>query len=276
MAQAEAMVAAYVGAGFEKIHLDTSMGCKGEPDCIPAELAARRAARLAVVAEKTGAGTEANLRYVVGTEVPTPGGAKEEIERLEVTRPEAVVATVEEHRRAFAAAGAPSASEDIVAVVVQPGIEFDDQKVVVYRPEPAARLRTALAEMPGLVFEAHSTDYQPPEALAQLVRDGFAILKVGPALTFAFRRALYALDRTAAALDRSWSAHRSRPRWSESCSPIPGTGSPITTAEPSRNDGSATSATAIASATTGPLRLLDEQSSACWATSAREASRRAS
>lgn len=207
MAQAEMMVAAYVGAGFEKIHLDTSMGCKGEPDCIPAELAARRAARLAVVAEKTGAGMAASLRYVVGTEVPTPGGATEEIERLEVTRPEAVVATVEEHRRAFAAAGAPSASEDIVAVVVQPGIEFDDQKVVVYRPEPAARLRTALAEMPGLVFEAHSTDYQPPETLAQLVRDGFAILKVGPALTFAYRRALYALDRTAAALDRSWSAH---------------------------------------------------------------------
>jgi D-tagatose-bisphosphate aldolase class II non-catalytic subunit len=207
MAQAEAMVAAYVGAGFEKVHLDASMGCRGEPDYVPAELAARRAARLAVVAEKTGATAGANLRYVIGTEVPTPGGAKEEIERLEVTRPEAVVATVEEHRRAFAAAGIPSVSDEIIAVVAQPGIEFDDQKVVVYRPEMAAHLRTALAEMPGLVFEAHSTDYQPPEKLAQLVRDGFAILKVGPALTFAFRRALYALDQTAAALDRSWSAH---------------------------------------------------------------------
>ena len=207
MAQAEAMVAAYVGAGFEKIHLDTSMGCKGEPDCIPSELAAARAAQLAVVAEMAGAATETDLRYVVGTEVPTPGGAKEEIERLEVTRPDAVIETVAEHRRAFAEAGATSASESIVAVVVQPGIEFDDQKVVVYRPEPAAHLRTALAELPGLVFEAHSTDYQPPDALAQLVRDGFAILKVGPALTFAFRRALYALDRVAAALDRSWAAH---------------------------------------------------------------------
>ncbi len=207
LAEAEAMVAAYVDAGFEKIHLDTSMGCKGEPDCIPAELAAARAAQLAVVAERAGAAANADLRYVVGTEVPTPGGAREEIERLEVTRPEAVVATVDEHRRAFVAAGAPSASENIVAVVVQPGIEFDDQKVVVYGPEPAARLRTALAELPGLVFEAHSTDYQPPDALAQLVRDGFAILKVGPALTFAYRRALYALDRVAAALDQSWSAH---------------------------------------------------------------------
>ena len=206
MAQAEAMVAAYVDAGFEKIHLDTSMGCQGEPDYVSAELAARRAARLAVVAEKTGA-PGANLRYVVGTEVPAPGGAKEEIERLEVTRPEAVVATVEEHRRAFTAAGAPAACEAIVAVVAQPGIEFDDQKVVVYRPEMAANLRTALTEMPGLVFEAHSTDYQPPDKLVQLVRDGFAILKVGPALTFALRRALYGLDHIAVALERSWAAH---------------------------------------------------------------------
>ena len=121
MAQAEAMVAAYVGAGFEKIHLDTSMGCKGEPDCIPSELAAARAAQLAVVAEMAGAATNTDLRYVVGTEVPTPGGAKEEIERLEVTRPDAVIETVAEHRRAFAEAGATSASESIVAVVVQPG-----------------------------------------------------------------------------------------------------------------------------------------------------------
>ncbi|MGZ4371547.1 MAG: class II D-tagatose-bisphosphate aldolase non-catalytic subunit, partial [Gaiellaceae bacterium] len=141
MAQAEVMVAAYVSAGFEKIHLDTSMGCRGEPECVPAELAATRAARLAVVAESAAAATGTKLRYVVGTEVPTPGGAKEEIERLEVTRPEAVIAMLEEHLRAFAVAGARSACAGIVAVVVQPGIEFDDQKVVIYRPELAADLR---------------------------------------------------------------------------------------------------------------------------------------
>ena len=58
----------------------------------------------------------------------------------------------------------------------------------------------ALAEMPGLVFEAHSTDYQPRHSLAQLVADGFAILKVGPALTFALREALYGLDQIATVL----------------------------------------------------------------------------
>ncbi len=32
MRHSELMVAAYVEAGFTKIHLDTSMACRGEPD----------------------------------------------------------------------------------------------------------------------------------------------------------------------------------------------------------------------------------------------------
>ncbi len=59
-----------------------------------------------------------------------------------------------------------------------------------------------LKKTPQFVFEAHSTDYQPVEALSALVRDGFAILKVGPGLTFALREALYGLDQIAAFLDR--------------------------------------------------------------------------
>ena len=52
----------------------------------------------------------------------------------------------------------------------------------------------ALEHMPQFVFEAHSTDYQPAQALAALARGGFAILKVGPWLTFALREALYGLS----------------------------------------------------------------------------------
>ena len=51
MVRAEAMVAAYVEAGFEKIHLDTSMGCAGEPLALEDELTSARAARLAKTAE---------------------------------------------------------------------------------------------------------------------------------------------------------------------------------------------------------------------------------
>jgi tagatose-1,6-bisphosphate aldolase non-catalytic subunit AgaZ/GatZ len=44
--------------------------------------------------------------------------------------------------------------------VVQPGIEFASTEVIPYKPEKTARLVAALASLPGLVFEAHSTDYQ--------------------------------------------------------------------------------------------------------------------
>jgi D-tagatose-1,6-bisphosphate aldolase subunit GatZ/KbaZ len=207
LAQAEAMVAAYVTAGYEKIHLDTSMGCQGEPQHLPDSVTAERAARLAVVAEVAATGASKAPRYVIGTEVPVPGGSVTEIEHLEVTRPAAVAATLEAHRQAFAAAGVEAAFEAVIAVVVQPGVEFDDRNVVVYQPERAGELSAALAGMPGLVFEAHSTDYQPPHSLAGLVDDGFAILKVGPGLTFALREALYALDQIATALDPGWSEH---------------------------------------------------------------------
>ncbi|HTT89181.1 MAG TPA: PfkB family carbohydrate kinase [Acidimicrobiales bacterium] len=207
LTEAELMVAAYVAAGFQKIHLDTSMGCRGEPTYVSDEVTAQRAARLAALAEGVGAKTGMTPVYVVGSEVPTPGGATEEIKSIEVTRPEAVRATLEAHRIAFASAGANEAYDSVIAVVAQPGVEFDDVSVMTYDPEKAAGLRTGLATWPGLVFEAHSTDYQPPERLAQLVRDGFAILKVGPGLTFALRQALYGLDNIATALDRHWAEH---------------------------------------------------------------------
>ena len=54
-------------------------------------------------------------------------------------------------------------------------------------------LSSKLKDYPNLVFEGHSTDYQSPQSLKQMVEDGIAILKVGPALTFAVRRALFAL-----------------------------------------------------------------------------------
>jgi len=207
LAEAEAMVAAYVDAGYVKIHLDTSMGCQGEPVHLPGPVTAERAARLARVAETVAGRTTPKVHYVIGTEVPVPGGAMEEIEDLEVTRPEAAFNTLEEHRRAFGAAGVEAAFERVVALVVQPGVEFDDRRVIVYEPDRARELSAALAGMPGLVFEAHSTDYQPQESLARLVADGFAVLKVGPGLTFALREALYGLDHIATALCPSWHEH---------------------------------------------------------------------
>ncbi len=78
--------------------------------------------------------------------------------------------------------------------MVQPGVEFDHHQVIDYRRERAAALSRSIAAMPGMVFEAHSTDYQTGAALRALVEDHFAILKVGPAATFALREALWSLS----------------------------------------------------------------------------------
>jgi len=192
MAKAEVMVAAYVSAGFRKIHLDCSMSCAGDPTPLPEAEIVRRAVRLARAAEAHAQG-ELPV-YVIGTEVPVPGGATESIEGLALTTPQAALATIEAHRQAFLAAGLESAWGRVIASVVQPGVEFDHHAVIDYQPGEARGLSHAIGDVPGMVYEAHSTDYQTRDALGALVKDHFAILKVGPGLTFAMREALWALD----------------------------------------------------------------------------------
>jgi len=198
MAKAKIMIEAFVRAGFTKLHLDTSMGCLNEPVALPDATTADRAAQLAQIAE-AAAGVEKPV-YIVGTEVPVPGGALEAIDHLQVTTPAAALETIAVHKQAFAALGLNDAFNRVIGVVVQPGVEFGNEDVIVYKPEAAASLSRVLSQAPQFVFEAHSTDYQPEAALSALVRDGFNILKVGPGLTFALREALYGLDQIAAFL----------------------------------------------------------------------------
>jgi D-tagatose 6-phosphate 4-epimerase len=199
MRRARAMIDAYARSGFTKLHLDTSMGCAGENASLADEVAAERAASLAEVAEAARAGEQAPV-YVIGTEVPTPGGALHALDSLAVTRPEAALRTVDAHREAFEAKGLEWAFARAIGIVVQPGVEFGNDEVAAYQPDKARDLVASLSAMPGFVFEAHSTDYQPAAALDALVRGGFAILKVGPWLTFALREALYGLDAIAQVL----------------------------------------------------------------------------
>lgn len=200
MAKAKAMIAAFASAGFTKLHLDTSMGCAGESVALADELTAERAAQLAVVAEQNFSGAVPPV-YVVGTEVPIPGGALEELDHLQITRPEAALGTYEVHKRAFAKVGQTEAFARVIALVVQPGVEFGHSDVVHFEPNRSAALSDSLAQIPGVVFEAHSTDYQTKDGLASLVNQGFSILKVGPWLTFALREALYGLDAIADILE---------------------------------------------------------------------------
>ena len=73
-------------------------------------------------------------------------------------------------------------------------MEFADESVVTYDRAAASGLTACLDRHPGLVFEGHSTDYQPKERLREMVEDGIAILRLAPALTFALREGLFALE----------------------------------------------------------------------------------
>ena len=195
MAEAEKMMAAYVEAGFRKIHLDASMGCKGEPIALDDETTAHRAARLAAVAEAAAAKSGGAMPvYVIGTEVPPPGGADHALTAIEPTAASAARRTIDVHRRVFEQAGLQEAFARAIGLVVQPGVEFGNRNVILYDRSKIDELKSVLVEEPQFVFEAHSTDYQGTVPLTALVEDGFPILKVGPELTFVLREALYGLD----------------------------------------------------------------------------------
>jgi len=200
MENAADQIRAYVKAGYTKIHLDTSMRCKDDPKDerggLPAELVAERAADLCEVAEDTyNKNQSGDIKpvYIIGSDVPIPGGAHEELEHIEITPSDQVEQTIILTQEAFLKNGLHSAWDRVIAVVVQPGIEFSDTKVFDYNREGARELSHFIAKEKTLLYEAHSTDYQVPNRLRQLVEDHFAILKVGPWLTFAMREAVFGL-----------------------------------------------------------------------------------
>ena len=201
MSKARVLIEEYVKVGYLKIHLDTSMFCaddegnRAKP--LADEIVATRAAILCRVAEDTWAKYRKDSPkpiYIIGTEVPIPGGAKEEEDEVVPTTPEDAVRTITITKECFTKAGLDDAWDRVIGVVVQPGVEFGDDQVFKYRREKAKELSEKIMEFDRLVFEAHSTDYQTEANLRALVEDHFCILKVGPWLTFAYREALFALE----------------------------------------------------------------------------------
>lgn len=203
MENAKILIEHYVSAGFTKIHIDTSMKVNDDdPDTrLSDETIARRGAYLAKVANDTynellKSNPDA-IRpvYIVGSEVPIPGGQQsgQEDEGIQVTKVEDFKSTVATFQKAFENEGIADLWDDVIAVVVQPGVEEKDAGCTEYDRSKAVDLMAAIKEYPSLVFEGHSTDYQTKYKLKELVEDGVGILKVGPGLTFAMREGLFAL-----------------------------------------------------------------------------------
>ncbi len=194
------LIDGYIMAGYTKIHIDTSMRLLGDSLTEPLsdKIIAERSAMLYKQAKESfKVYKEQNPDaqepvFIIGSEVPIPGGAEENEDSVSVTKTEDFVNTVGTFKEVYAQNGL--SFDDIVAVVIQPGVEFADDSVCEYDPEKAKELVNELKNYDSLVFEGHSTDYQTKEALREMVRDGVGILKVGPALTFAYREAIFALE----------------------------------------------------------------------------------
>ena len=189
------MAAEFVKAGFTKIHLDASAPCFDDSGLSEEAFkisACERAADMALRINNMNLNND--ISYVIGTEVPTPGGVVDN----EILIPTSVVDAEETIKLSIDSLKKRDLDhivDNIAALVVQPGVEFSDTSVHPYNRQSAADLSNFIKNREDLVFEAHSTDYQTTSALKSLVEDGFAILKVGPALTYAKRRALFSLAR---------------------------------------------------------------------------------
>lgn len=198
MEKARTLVYDFAAAGYSKIHLDASMPT-ADDGLLTTETIAARTVFLCKAAEAGFQDYQAHCPaaqppvYVIGSEVPTPGGSGEE-DALSVTKPDALTEMLHIFKQAFLGAGLSDAWQRVVAAVVQPGVEFGNDSVHEYVPQEAAALIETAKRLPGIVLEGHSTDYQPTACLKNMVADGIAILKVGPALTFSAREALFALS----------------------------------------------------------------------------------
>ena len=202
MGYAKELVRQAVLAGYTKIHLDTSMhlGSDDANTRLSDEIIAKRGVELYKICEDAfnemleKFPDSLHPVYVIGSEVPIPGGEFEEVDTLQVTSPDDFKNTVDAYEREFRKAGFEDAWDNVIAVVVQPGVEFSNVDVHLYEREKSKDLSEVLQNYPNLVFEGHSTDYQPSNKLEEMVEDGVAILKVGPACTFALREGLFALS----------------------------------------------------------------------------------
>jgi D-tagatose-1,6-bisphosphate aldolase subunit GatZ/KbaZ len=198
MANAEILVEQCVLAGYGKIHLDASMALGDDPkDPLDMEISAKRAARLCLASEAAAKKRSSKTLfplYVVGAEVPTPGGSLASVRDVPVTDPADLSQYLDCCENEFKKLGLEDAWTRVIAVVVQPGIDFGQLWVAPYRSKPASDLSAFHDSLPhAMTYEIHATDYQKPRALIQMVKDHFALLKVGPCLTYAMREGLFAL-----------------------------------------------------------------------------------
>lgn len=179
MKEAEKLVRSYVLAGFEKLHIDTSMSL-GTERCLSNEEIAKRGVRLIAVAEdafKQYSQSNANAIhpvYIIGSEVPPAGGKTNNEDSLKVTSFKEVKDVLSTYQAEFEKCGLNGIWKYVIGIVIQPGVEFGHTSVDHFIGNALDYDINKCQEL-GICFEAHSTDYQSKAELRQLVENNFLI-----------------------------------------------------------------------------------------------------
>ena len=151
-----------------KLHLDASMGCRGEPAALDddgrrrARGAARRGSREPRPTSRRSPPAGLCHRHrspAAGRRDPCPGRrSKSPRPRRRWPRSQRIATAFagDRHRPTPSTASSRSSSS--------PASSSTMRRVAAYEPEQAKSLTAVLDAKPRLVFEAHSTDYQPPRA----------------------------------------------------------------------------------------------------------------
>ena len=129
MTEAETLMAAYVEAGYEKIHLDASFVCADDTAPLSDEIVASRCVRLAKVCEahagKTSRSTSSAPRC-------RRRAARSRKRRCTPPRRQTPSARCRCSKARFRDAGLKDAWSRVVGLVVQPGVEFSDDEIADY------------------------------------------------------------------------------------------------------------------------------------------------
>ena len=198
LAQAAQLAATCGASGYQKLHLDTSSPCVDDrvasDGTLPLAVVYRRSALLCRETEQAARSTGWPAPwYVIGSDVPPPGGQSLQAGAAPVSPVQHVRESLSVCRRVFRDAGLEDAWRRVAAIVVHTGADFSPVAVQPYNTQRMQPLAAYLRQEKQLVFEAHATDFQAPSALVSMVADHCGILKVGPALTYAMREALFSL-----------------------------------------------------------------------------------
>jgi len=176
------LVKSYLKAGYNKIHLDTSIKCLDDKK-INNQLVYNRTSFIF---------KKLNLKkyvskvfFVFGTEVPLSGG-NDTIKIIPTS-----IKQIKNEFKGFREL--LNNKKKYFALVIEPGMKFMHQSI--NKPNlKNFKKKKFFSQKNNFTYEAHSSDYQSLKTLKNLVKNNFKFLKVGPELTYQLTKSLIFME----------------------------------------------------------------------------------